>query len=438
MASGDFPLGVPEAYRLPPSALASTVAFPRWHDVAPALGISTRNHAGGGVMDDFDGDGLLDLVSSDSDPCGPMTAFRNDGKGAFERVTDAWGLGGQLGGLNLVPGDFDGDGMLDLLVLRGGWWGDRGRMRMSLLRNDLHRAAGRFVDVTVTAGLAEVSYPTQAAAWADYDGDGDLDLYVGNEKGEAGPFPSQLFRNDGNGHFSDVAAAAGVANLRWAKGVAWGDYDNDGDPDLYVSNIGPNRLYRNNGDGTFTDVAESAGVLAPPGPSFATWFFDFDNDGDLDLFVNDYEATPAAVFASYFDGRRSLLASGNPVLYRNEGGGRFVDVSAAMGLWRPALPMGSNYGDLDNDGWPDVYLGTGNPDFDSLMPNQMYRNVEGRRFDDVTFAGGFGHLQKGHGVAFGDIDNDGDQDLFEEMGGAYPYDTYTNALYENPGRRAPG
>jgi hypothetical protein len=439
MASGDFPLGVPEQYRLPAASLAPEAPFPHWSDIAPALGLAAvRNNAGGAIVDDFDGDGLLDVVTSNSDPCGPMSAWRNDGRGGFAPVAEKWGLSGQVGGLNVVQADYDGDGMLDLLVLRGGWWGDNGRMRKSLLRNDLHRAAGRFVDVTAEAGLADATYPSQTAGWADYDLDGDLDLYIGNEKGDAGPFPSQLFRNEGNGRFSEVAAAAGVTNRRWAKGVAWGDYDDDGDPDLYVSNMGPNRLYRNKGDGTFEDVAETAGVLAPSGPSFATWFFDFDQDGDLDLFVNDYGAPPAAVFASYVGAAPSFGAGGHPVLYRNDGGGRFTDVSAAVGLWRPALPMGSNFGDLDNDGWPDVYLGTGNPDFDALMPNQLYRNDGGRRFTDVTFAAGFGHLQKGHGVAFADLDDDGDQDVFEEMGGAYPFDTYTNALYENPGEPGAG
>ena len=101
-------------------------------------------------------------------------------------------------------------------------------------------------------------------------------------------------------------------------------------------------------------------------------------------------------------------------------------------MTRPAMPMGANYGDLDNDGWLDIYLGTGEPDLASLMPNVMYRNLEGS-FVDVTFAGGFGHLQKGHGVALGDLDNDGDQDLFHQLGGFYPGDTFGNALFENPG-----
>jgi VCBS repeat protein/ASPIC/UnbV protein len=429
MASGDWPSGVPERFRLAPWSMISEAPFPRWHDVAPALGVASRDNAGGGVMDDFDGDGLLDLVSSTSDPCDGMKAFRNDGRGGFEDVTRRWGLAGQLGGLNLVHADYDGDGLPDLLVLRGGWWGEQGRMRKSLLRNDLRRPAGRFTDVTMPAGLGAASYPTQTAAWADYDRDGDLDLYVGAEPGAQSPFPSQLLQNLGDGSFRDVTAAAGVENLRFAKGVAWGDYDDDGDADLYVSNIGPNRLYRNEGDGTFVDVAESAGVLAPEGPSFASWFFDWDNDGDLDLFVADYGSRPAAVFASYLG---TPVGPGHPLLYQNDGG-RFRDVSVEVGLGRPALPMGSNYGDLDGDGWLDVYLGTGNPEFDSLMPNLAYRNDGGRRFQDVTFAAGLGHLQKGHGVAFGDLDNDGDQDIFEQMGGAYPFDRYANALYENPG-----
>jgi hypothetical protein len=305
---------------------------------------------------------------------------------------------------------------------------DSGRIRKSLLRNDLRGLAGRFVDVTREAGLAAPTYPTQAAGFQDYDGDGDLDLYVGAEAAGSNHYASQLFRNNGDGTFTDRAKEAGVENVRFAKAVAWGDYDDDGDPDLFVSNFGDNRLYRNNGDGTFTDVAPE---LLPPKPApetFPTWFFDFDNDGDLDLFVADYRLQPARVSASYFG---ATFEDGGPLLYRNDGG-RFVDVGREVGMARPAMPMGANYGDLDNDGWLDIYLGTGEPDLASLMPNQMYRNAGGR-FVDVTFAGGFGALPKGHGVAFGDLDNDGDQDLFHQLGGFFPGDEFANVLFENPG-----
>ena len=227
-----------------------------------------------------------------------------------------------------------------------------------------------------------------------------------------------------------MAEKAGVENFLMAKGVAWGDFDGDGFPDLYVSNIGPNRLYHNNHDGTFTDVAGEAGVLGPGGRNFPTWFFDYDNDGRLDIFNGTYSASVSDVVGVYF-GRRAT--SGHPRLYHNEGGGKFRDVSDEAGLTAPSLPMGSNFGDLDNNGWLDVYLGTGLPSFESLMPNLMYRNDGGKRFVDVSFSGGFAHLQKGHGVAFADIDNDGNQDVFEQMGGAYPGDAYASVLYQNPG-----
>ncbi len=444
MVVGDDLTTLPDELRLPAGALTSATDFPQWREIAGELGVAAFDLAGGAVMDDFDGDGLLDLVSSTMDPCGPLKAFRNDGRGGFEDVAAAWGLDGQLGGLNLMHADLDGDGMLDLVVLRGGWMGEDGKIRKSYLKNELRGTAGSFVDATFAAGLAYPAYPTQAAGFADFDGDGDLDLYVGNEApvsygsnlaaglgaDEGVAYPSQLFRNNGDGTFTDVAEAAGVTNDWMAKGVAWGDVDEDGDPDLYVSNIGPNRLYRNNGDGTFTDAAPEAGVVEPSGRSFATWFFDFDNDADLDLFVAAYNVGAYRNVGAAFFGQ--VDATGAPVVYRNDGG-RFTDVSRELGLDRLLLPMGANHGDLDNDGFLDFYLGTGLPQLDGLMPNVMYRNDGGRRFQDVTFAGGFGQLQKGHGVAFGDLDNDGDQDLFEQLGGAFPGDAYPNALWENPG-----
>ena len=435
--TGDFPDGVPVRFRISEDVFTSaTFTGGRWRNLGPELGVDALDLAGGAVVDDFDGDGVLDLITSTWDPCGPLQAFRGDGRGGFEDTGEAWGLSGQLGGLNLIHADYDGDGRLDLFVLRGAWLLEEGRIRNSLLRNELGGDAGRFVDITEAAGLAEPAYPTQAAAWGDYDGDGDLDLYVGNEASEAHEYASQLFRNLGDGTFEDVAAEAGVSNLRYAKGVAWGDVDNDGDLDLYVSNFGANRLYVNTA-GVFQDEAIRAGVTEPERESFATWFFDYDNDGDLDLYVGDYRNQATEVVASYMGSDPGV---GQPLLYRNDCGPepgcggrlRMTEVSRALGIRRPALPMGANYGDLDNDGWLDFYLGTGEPDLASLMPNVMYR-YNGRRFEEVTFAGGFGHLQKGHGVAFGDLDHDGDMDLLHQLGGFYPTDTFGNALFENPG-----
>jgi hypothetical protein len=121
------------------------------------------------------------------------------------------------------------------------------------------------------------------------------------------------------------------------------------------------------------------------------------------------------------------------VLYRNQGDGTFADVTREAGLDRVLVSMGANFGDLDNDGYLDFYVGTGEPGLGALMPNRMFRNAGGERFQDVTTAGGFGHLQKGHGIAFSDLDNDGDQEVYAVFGGAYEGDAFQNALFENPG-----
>ena len=444
MTLGEWPKGVPRQFRLPPAALASGEEFPRFENVALALGIDSFDLAGGAIAEDFDRDGDLDILTSTWDTRGPLQFLVNEGAAGFVERTDEAGLTGIVSGLNMVHADYDNDGYADVLVLRGAWLGPGGRHPNSLLRNG---GDGTFTDVTFEAGLGERWFPTQGAAWADYDLDGDLDLYVcaesGNDLGAqftereaAGAMhePGQLFRNRGDGTFEDVAVEAGVENLRFAKGAVWGDYDGDRYPDLYVSNLGAgNRLYRNRGDGTFEDVAEKLAVARPTN-SFSAWFWDYDNDGDLDLYVTTFQSGPTAlayVVAGYLgaDTRREREA---PRLYRNDGG-RFTEVADEQGVARESLTMGANFGDLDGDGWLDFYLGTGFPDYEALTPNVMYRNRGGTGFSDVTQAGGFGHLQKGHGIAFADFDNDGDQDVLAQMGGAFPGDKYGNALFENPG-----
>lgn len=434
MALGTYPEGTPSKFTISPELFESEYDIGRFDEIAPYAGLYAVNTAGGSIIEDFDNDGLLDVMTSTWDPCEPITYYRNEGNGTFEDYTEKAKLSGQLGGLNITQTDFDDDGWMDVLVMRGGWMKTRGQMRMSLLRNN---GDNTFSDVTTAAGLAKVAEPSQSAAWADYDNDGDLDLFSCSETMREGGvestallFPSRLFRNDGSGYFEDVAQDAGVQNWRYCKGSAWGDYDNDGDPDLYVSNFGEdNRLYRNNGNGTFTDIASELGVTHPA-DSFATWFWDYDNDGWQDIFVAGYSEDIGDVAANYigveFDNAR-------PRLYRNDRAGGFTDVTEDAGLWRAHLAMGANFGDLDNDGYPDFYLGTGAPSYNAITPNIMYRNNAGKDFSDVTFSGGFGHLQKGHGVSFGDLDQDGDQDIFVQVGGFYPGDGFVNALYENPG-----
>jgi hypothetical protein len=388
-------------------------------DVAARAGLDGLDVAGGTIADDLDGDGLADLLFSSVDRCGPLRFYRARGDGTFEDRTEAAGLRGQTGGINLVQADYDNDGRLDVFVMRGGW---EVPMRNSLLRNE---GGGRFTDVTAKAGLLSRDHATHSAGFADYDGDGWLDLFVGHEM-----TPSQLFRNRGDGTFEDATERAGVGRSAFTKGVAWGDYDQDGHPDLYVSNMfGENFLYRNEGDGRFAEVAAGLGVQKPL-TSFTTWFFDYDNDGWLDLFVASF---PPSVeeFVKHYLGRPPVAET--LTLYRNLGQGAFRDVTRETGLGRVVPAMGANFGDLDNDGFLDMYLGTGTPSLAALMPNVMLWNDGGRRFVDVTETTGTGHLQKGHGVAFTDLDEDGDQDVVLNVGGAVPGDNYAEAIFENPG-----
>lgn len=422
MTVGEYPEGVPEQFRVAPKRFESDVAFPRFRDVADAVGLKTVNCGGGAVAEDFDNDGLIDILTSTWDPRGQMHFFKNLGDGHFEDRTEQAGLSGILGGINIVQGDYDNDGWTDAYVVRGAWLGRHGQHPNSLLRNI---DGQRFEDVTFAVGLGEARFPSSTAAWADYDNDGDLDLFSGSE----GP-PCQLYRNEDGQRFTDVTSQAGVENNRFTKAAVWGDFDGDGLSDLYVSNLkADNRLYRNLGDGKFADVAPELGVVSPYS-SFPAWFWDVNNDGALDIYVGSYDVGVEHVAREYF-GLESQ--SERDCLYLSDGQGGFRDVAVDYALTGVTQPMGANYGDLDNDGFPDFYLGTGYPSYEGLMPNLMFRNRGGRVFENVTFTGGFGHLQKGHGIAFADLDNDGDQDVFIQMGGAYPGDAFGDVLFENPG-----
>ncbi|NIM60306.1 MAG: hypothetical protein GTN89_04355 [Acidobacteria bacterium] len=234
-----------------------------------------------------------------------------------------------------------------------------------------------------------------------------------------------------------MASETGLDHVGFVKGSVWGDYDNDGRLDLFLSRIGAtNLLFHNDGPGdhgwSFSEVGERAGVTQPV-KSFPTWFFDYDNDGWLDLVVATFaEFDGSALHQVAADYLGLPVDSERSKLFRNRGDGTFEDVSERAGFDRVLLAMGANFGDIDNDGWLDVYLGTGEPALGTLVPNVLLRNDEGRGFVDVTASAGMGNLQKGHGIAFGDVDNDGDQDVYAVMGGAYSGDVYQNILFENP------
>ncbi len=433
MTLGEYPDGVPKKWRIPTAAFRSDYEIKRFPDVAPLLGLDVMGLAGGSILEDFDSDGDLDIMASSWGYQDALRYFQNNGDGSFTDCSNAAALEGVLGGLNIIQGDYNNDGHPDVFLLRGAWLEGSGRWPNSLLRSN---GDGTFEDVTEKAGLLSF-HPTQTAAWGDFDNDGWLDLFVGNETTQsADSHPCELFRNNGDGTFTNVASQAGVAFTGWVKGVAWGDYDNDGRPDLYLSCLtGNNLLYRNEGPSQggawrFRDVTRQAGVAAPY-YSFPVWFWDYDNDGWLDLFVSGYAGDAGDLAADYL----GLKHDGEqPRLYRNKQDGTFEDVTEKVKLNKMLLTMGCNFGDLDNDGFLDFYLGTGAATLRSLVPNRMFRNDMGKVFQDVTASGGFGHLQKGHGVSFGDIDNDGDQDIYSVIGGAYSGDLAHNVLFQNPGQ----
>ena len=447
MAVGEYPSRVPKAYLIPNLTRKKDASFPVFMDVASDVGAAITGLAGGLCVEDFNVDGLLDLFTTSWGLNEPVHYMVADGHGGYVDRTMQAGLKGIVGGPNCIHADYDNDGYDDIFITRGGWLGDGGIFPNSLLH---HRSDGTFEDVTFTSGLGAI-HPTQTAAWADFNLDGCLDLFVGNESGTGlgwSSHPSELFMGDCHGNFTDVSHKVGIDVDAFVKGVAWGDINNDGLPDLFISVFGGNnRLYLNRGGKSidtwrFEEIGAKAGTQLPL-YSFPAWFFDYDNDGWQDLLVLSYDNRVPLheAVASEYLGSRPTAPAGAPAsafdhahLFRNKHDGTFEDVTESAGLADKAIyAMGSNFGDIDNDGWLDFYLGTGNPDLRSIIPNRMFRNVEGKRFEEVTIEGGFGHLQKGHGGVFADLDRDGDEDVFMVMGGAYAGDVATSVLFENPG-----
>jgi tetratricopeptide (TPR) repeat protein len=312
----------------------------------------------------------------------------------------------------------------------------------------------RFVDAAADTGLVfrhfhgtrSTQLPEDMGsglAWGDYDGDGDPDLFLVNEDGpltlspdeaRRSPAHAALFRNDG-GRFTDVTETAGLDLHGCGMGAAWGDYDGDGDLDLVVTRFGRNALFRNDGGGHFTDVSDASGVGAPEGFWSGAAWGDYDRDGDLDLYVAGYvkyrydEALAGKGSQQYaavvpFTLNPSSYPPERNLLLRNDGG-VFHDVAAQAGVENlTGRSLSAAWADFDGDGWPDLYVAN------DISDNAMYRNLGNGRFEDVSHAAWVADYRGAMGLGVGDWDNDGDLDIFIAH-----WIAQENALYDNQARR---
>ncbi|MEZ4926082.1 MAG: CRTAC1 family protein [Saprospiraceae bacterium] len=439
MSIGEYPDRVPKKWLIPRLNEQGVVKVKPFTEIATDLGLAVKNRSGGVIVDDFDNDGYLDIINSAWGMDDPLHFFKNNGDGTFTDRSEESGLAPFTGGLNMVQADYNNDGWVDFLVLRGAWQGVSGfgKQPNSLFRNN---GDGTFTDVTFDSGILSLM-PTQTATWNDFNRDGWLDLFIGNETAPVGEkYPCELYINNQDGTFTNVAPGTNLSIQEFVKAVVSADYDKDGWPDIFISTLnGPKILLHNKGVSgpgvAFENVSANAGFAKDTSHTFPTGFFDYDNDGWLDLFLCKYDFDKDL---SYYMAEEALKPqaerSGKMMIYRNNQDGTFKDVSKKVGFDKSVFGMAVNFGDIDNDGYLDLYCSTGNPSYKSIIPNKLYKNMNGEKFADVTVSARVGNIQKGHAVSFADLNNNGDLDIFVDYGGAYRGDYYHSALYLNPGQ----
>jgi hypothetical protein len=439
MTLGGYPKNVPKEFLIPNLDVDTAYKVKPFTDLAPDLGLNINGEAGGAIVEDFNNDGYLDIVTSGWDLDDPMHYFQSNKDGTFTDLSERSGLKEITGGSSIQQTDYNNDGRMDIFVVRGGWNTEGfGNMPGSLLRNN---GDGTFTDVTIPSGLLYF-HPSHTSVWADFNNDGWLDVFIGAENlgNSGGTHPCMLYVNNHDGTFTNIAKSAHCDIMNYVKAVTSADFNNDGWADVFISTMdGKKYLLKNKGktgnNVDFEDVSASSGIAANKESTFTTWFYDYNNDGWPDIMVADYSFDkPLGTYAAAAALGKPIPNAGYIFLYRNNHDGTFTNVTNETGLNKVVFSMGANFGDIDNDGYPDMYFGTGNPDFKSLVPNKLFKNIEGKRFADVTISSRTGNLQKGHGVAFADFRNNGIQDIFIQMGGAYKGDSYTSSLYVNPGQ----
>jgi enediyne biosynthesis protein E4 len=376
-------------------ALAMFVAGPAlalsFTDVSGASGADDKGRGKGVAFADIDGDGDYDLYVSNKG--GANVLYRNDSTPGNIRFTDITAQAGDnLGDVGFAMGsafaDVDNDGRPDLFIAKGG---QREIEANRLLLNASTPGRIKFVDVSVEAGINTKDF-TYQGAFADYDNDGRVDLFMANY---GVGVKNRLFRNDstpGHARFTEVSAKAGVGAPGWSWAATWADVDGDGWQDLYVVRgrypAGePNLMYRNNHDGTFTEIGRETGLNDPNWGLGAAWA-DVDNDGDFDLYLSNY-------------------VGGNK-LFRNDGNWKFTDITKVAGVDKHGWGKGPTFADVDHDGNLDLYEG------DCKIGNTLYLNDGKGVFSDVTRKFPFMELDgiRTKGTAFTDIDGDGDMDLY--------------------------
>jgi tetratricopeptide (TPR) repeat protein len=394
----------------------------RFKDVAQEAGVGKVDQGRGSGWADYDLDGDLDLFAVGVHSGTGL--YQNNGDGTFSDVTERAGVSDPQGGWSALFADYDNDGDPDIYITRDAW---EGVGRNTLYRNN---GDGTFSDVTDEAGVGDKDKSSFTASFGDFDNDGYLDLLVTGGLKD-GIQPNSLFLNNRDGTFTDVAQEAGLIHRGLTIGCAFGDYDDDGNLDIHIVHAnGNNLLYKNNGNQTFTEVTEQTGARLSIMQGYVTFFLDYDNDGDLDLFTSSMGTMSEYIMSRKFGKAQSAA---HQALLRNNGDGTFSDVTEESGLYLSFGSMGANRGDYDYDGDLDIYLANGGPPVVRLEPNALFRNNGDGTFTEITESAGVGNLGKGHGATFADYDQDGDLDIYSPVGGHYPADWTPNSLYQNPG-----
>jgi hypothetical protein len=362
-------------------------------DVIDDVGISNNSFGRGAATVDFDGDGLLDIAVANAG--GPNLFWRQLPDHTFESANTLWGIANDTwSSWAVVTTDLDSDGDTDVFFGSGGFAYSQPNQ---VLRNDI-ATTGLLTDVSATAGDANISSQIFGATGLDYDLDGDVDVFLSGQLDV-----NLMLRNDGGLFFTDVADAAGLGAIGAHRHTSSGDYDNDGHPDIGVGHHDAvNRLYHNEQDGTFVDKAVEAGLTIEE-HFFGFVFDDFDNDGWLDIMLPNY---------------RTVGFPLGTMIFMNNQDGTFTEDSDGL---ESQTAMGHNTGDVDGDGYPDVFIGTGRAGstFDDVLYRVTPDGTGGIISEDISLSSGI--LASGptrcHGTAFFDYDEDGDMDIYLNNGG---------------------